>query len=269
MYYFGRLKKEIEGNGTRYSPRIHRQFLPFQVVLNYDKGKDKSSRVYIGGIIHALREIHDVPVGNTDVKKKLLDIWTPAFNMFSKVLSTLGSQGDSELPIEKRLMKQLEMLNFNIFKSYYTRYGDSTVQSLSTLVVTLSDLLSDSARKRMKKINRLQRQHGVVIDAANAEIASEVFIENIADVIKAYKESGILYTKQYFNSFATLYELRGDTILAIRDTHADPDYVLRLLKRDLNNLAEKPWANSIPGMKYYSLYKYQKSADKAEYTKFF
>lgn len=267
MYYFNRLENEIKDKGTRYSPRIHRQFLPFQVVMDHDK--DKSTSVYIRAMIHALREIHDVPVGNADVKKKLLDIWTPAFNMFSKVLSKLGFQGSSELPIEKRLIKQLEMLKFNIFKSYYTRYGDSTVQSLSTLVVTLSDLLSDSARKRMKKINRLQRQHGVVIDAANAEIAAEDFIENIADVVKAYKESGILYTKQYFNSFAILYELRGDTILAIRDTHADPDYVLRLLKRDLNNLAEKSYASSIPGMKYYMRWRPERYDGNVSYTSFF
>lgn len=267
MYYFNRLKNKIEGNGTRYSPRIHRQFLPFQVVMNYVE--DEPSYVYIKGMIRALREIHDVPVGDADVKKKLLDIWTPAFIKFSTVLSMLGFQGSYELPIEKRLIKQLEMLNFNIFKSYYTRYGGGPTQNLSTLAVTLSDLLSDSARKRMKKINRLQRRHDVVIDAANAEIASEVFIENIADVIKAYKESGILYTKQYFNSFATLYELKEDTISAIRDVNTNPDCVLGLLQRDLDHLVEKPYADSIPGMKYYLLHRHWKSADNTAYTNFF
>ncbi len=246
MYYSEELKGKITESGQRYSPRLHRQNVPFIALYRATHNTERlSTRFIVKCILRSIRDVHDMPVQSKFnengysacyLRQQYAAIWEPALGVFSDMLAGIGLAKSSTASAHANVYKQIQDLGFDLLlDSYYA--GNLTLNSLAGALAAI--LFEPDTEKISKFLNNLERRGHVLAGKLPILGTSlrEANRENLEMLTNCVRTSGNLIALNYFVSFHSHFKLQDSTLNRATEAILNGDYcndsVLQALYNDV------------------------------------
>lgn len=220
MYNYEKLKKQITETGTRYNPRLHKQWMPFLVLRrlavsgNLENHNQATGLCPLQVMKNAIRGLRDVHNARGDTQTLLLNIWEPAFVEISNFLECIGAPADRTKSIVSKLRQQFSDLGFDpIVDSFYSSKG----MSLRRMSRILSMAATAATEKDLHKLRAyMLKYNGRFASRFTVDLVTfdecEQFARGYHLILSSADLAGRYFATFYFRSFANHYQLSEETI---------------------------------------------------------
>ena len=247
MYKYATLIGKITAAGDKYSPRLHKQKMPFMVLNRLHCSDILQQKNYNNSLAISFTPyqavnylIRDVRNSRKKDKETIREIWTPAFNVMSNILTKLGAPADYDGPIEHCLRHQLADLGFDpILDSFYGRgYRNISLQKLSGIFSRIFRVTDQRSFKRLHgALARCNNDCDTKFSTTILTIDDCLEFASQLDIIRECADkAGRYYATVYFRAFPGRFMLSDTTVDALEASFNDKSFNTDALLAVYNDL---------------------------------